>query len=97
MPGAVLYRLWRRLEPLSVGRIPLSGPRGESCFGVAAELSKVHWVRPEMVGVSYAEWGAGRLLRKSFISENMGTNRQSTSAEALRLECASIGGRCKTP
>jgi hypothetical protein len=64
MPVAELGRLWRRLVPLSIGHMPLRGRRRESCFGVAAELSKVHWVRLEMVEVSCAEWAPGRLLRQ---------------------------------
>jgi hypothetical protein len=46
----------------------------ESCFGVAAELSKVHWVRLEMVEVSCAEWAPGRLLRQVVYLGEYGDN-----------------------
>jgi ATP-dependent DNA ligase len=65
MPGAELERLWQRLHPLAVSRMPLSAPppRGGR-FGSPLVLSRVHWVRPEMVvEVSYAEWTADGLLR----------------------------------
>ena len=65
MPDAELERLWHRLRPLAVPKMPLSEPppRG-SRFGSPLVLSRVHWVRPEMVvEVSYAEWTQDGLLR----------------------------------
>jgi DNA ligase D-like protein (predicted ligase) len=65
MPVAELERLWRRLHPLAVARMPLSAPppRGGR-FGSPLVLSRVHWVRPEMVvEVSYVEWTPDGLLR----------------------------------
>jgi ATP-dependent DNA ligase len=65
MPDAELERLWQRLYPLVVTGMPLSAPppRGGR-FGSPLVLSRVHWVRPEMVvEVSYAEWTADGLLR----------------------------------
>jgi ATP-dependent DNA ligase len=65
MPDAELERLWQRLQPLAVTSMPLSAPppRGGR-FGSPLALSRVHWVRPEMVvEVSYAEWTADGLLR----------------------------------
>jgi ATP-dependent DNA ligase len=65
MPIAELERLWRRLRPLAVDKMPLAvpPPRG-SRFGSPLVLSRVHWVRPEMVvEVSYAEWTPDGLLR----------------------------------
>jgi ATP-dependent DNA ligase len=62
LPDAELERLWQRLQPLGM---PLSAPppRGGR-FGSPLVLSRVHWVRPEMlVEVSYAEWTADGLLR----------------------------------
>jgi bifunctional non-homologous end joining protein LigD len=58
MPVAELERLWRWLQPLVVDKMPLAipPPRGTR-FGSPLVLSRVHWVRPEMVvEVSYAEW-----------------------------------------
>ena len=65
MPVAELERLWHRLKPLAIDKMPLSvpPPRG-SRFGSPLVLSRVHWVRPEMVvEVSYAEWTPDGLLR----------------------------------
>ena len=65
MPDAELERLWQRLRPLSIDKMPLSEPppRG-SRFGSPLVLSRVHWVRPEMVvEVSFAEWTPDGLLR----------------------------------
>jgi ATP-dependent DNA ligase len=65
MPVAELERLWHRLHPLVVPNMPLTvpPPRG-SRFGSPLVLSRVHWVRPEMVvEVSYVEWTPDGLLR----------------------------------
>jgi DNA ligase D-like protein (predicted ligase) len=65
MPVAELERLWRRLQPLVIDKMPLaeSPPRGNR-FGSPLVLSRVHWVRPEMVvEVSYVEWTPDGLLR----------------------------------
>ena len=47
---AELERLWRRLQPLATDKMPLDvpPPRG-SRFGSPLVLSRVHWVRPELV------------------------------------------------
>jgi bifunctional non-homologous end joining protein LigD len=65
MPVAELERLYRRLQPLAIPKMPLTEPppRGGR-FGSPLVLSRVHWVRPEMVvEVSYVEWTPDRLLR----------------------------------
>jgi DNA ligase D-like protein (predicted ligase) len=65
MPVAELERVWQRLQPLVVEKMPLaeSPPRGTR-FGSPLVLSRVHWVRPEMVvEVSYVEWTPDGLLR----------------------------------
>ena len=65
MPERELERLWQRLQPLTVDKMPLSvpPPRGGR-FGSPLVLSRVHWVRPEMVvEVSYVEWTPDGLLR----------------------------------
>jgi bifunctional non-homologous end joining protein LigD len=64
-PTFELERLWQRLQPLAVDKMPLAlpPPRG-SRFGSPLVLSRVHWVRPEMVAeVTYAEWTPDRLVR----------------------------------
>ena len=65
MPVAELERLWRWLQPLVIDKMPLAipPPRG-SRFGSPLVLSRVHWVRPEMVvEVTYVEWTPEGLLR----------------------------------
>jgi ATP-dependent DNA ligase len=65
MPVAELERLWHRLHPLVVPNMPLTvPPPRRSRFGSPLVLSRVHWVRPEMVvEVSYVEWTPDGLLR----------------------------------
>ena len=65
MPVAELERLWQRLQPLVVEEMPLAAPPPRSNrFGSPLVLSRVHWVRPEMVvEVSYGEWTPDGLLR----------------------------------
>jgi bifunctional non-homologous end joining protein LigD len=65
MPVVELERLWQRLQPLVVDKMPLTiPPPRSSCFGSPLVLSRVHWVRPEMVvEVSYVEWTPDGLLR----------------------------------
>ena len=47
---AELERLWRRLQPLAVSKMPLEVPPPRtSRFGSPLVLSRVHWVRPELV------------------------------------------------
>ena len=47
---AELERLWRRLQPLATDKMPLDVPPPRSSrFGSPLVLSRVHWVRPELV------------------------------------------------
>jgi bifunctional non-homologous end joining protein LigD len=65
MPVAELERLWQRLQHLAMDKMPLAEqpPRGTR-FGSPLVLSRVHWVRPEMVvEVSFVEWTPDGLLR----------------------------------
>jgi bifunctional non-homologous end joining protein LigD len=64
--NAELERLWRRLQPLAADRMPLDAPppRG-SRFGSPLLLSRVHWVRPELVAeVKFLTWTEDNLLRQ---------------------------------
>src|ERR1700735_1401704 len=64
-PPPRLDRLSGRLQPLAIPKMPLAEPppRGGR-FGSPLVLSRVHWVRPEMVvEVSYVEWTPDGLLR----------------------------------
>ena len=65
MPVAELERLYGRLQPLVISKMPLSEPppRGGR-FGSPLVLSRIHWVRPEIVvEVSYVEMTPDGLLR----------------------------------
>jgi ATP-dependent DNA ligase len=61
-----LERLWRRLQPLAIPRMPLDvPPPRDSRFGSPLVLSRVHWVRPELVAeVKYLAWTDDNLLRQ---------------------------------
>jgi ATP-dependent DNA ligase len=63
---AELKRLWHRLKPLTVKKMPLAEPPPRSShFGSPLELSRVHWVRPELVvEVKYLTWTEQGLLRQ---------------------------------
>jgi len=63
---AELGRLWRRLQPLATPKMPLAvPPPRDSRFGSPLVLSRVHWVRPELVAeVKYLTWTDDNLLRQ---------------------------------
>jgi len=60
-----LKRLAGVLRPLEMKRMPLDKPPPrETRFGSPLELSRVHWVQPEVVvEVTYLTWTEGGLLR----------------------------------
>ena len=64
-PVAELERLYGRLQPLAIPKMPLSEPPPrDGRFGLPLVLSRVHWLRPEMVvEVNYVEWTQDGLLR----------------------------------
>jgi len=66
MSDMELERLWRKLQPLAVDKMPLAeAPPRNSRFGSPLVLSRVHWVRPEIVvEVSYLTWTEDGLLRE---------------------------------
>ncbi len=63
---AELARLWRRLQPLASPAMPLDVPPPRSTrFGSPLVLSRVHWVRPELVAeVKFLTWTEDNLLRQ---------------------------------
>ena len=82
--NAELERLWRRLKPLEAERMPLdvAPPRG-SRFGSPLVLSRVHWVRPELVAeVKFLAWTEDNLLRQ-VVYEGL---REDKSATEVRRE-----------
>jgi DNA ligase D-like protein (predicted ligase) len=83
MADRELERLWRKLQPLAVDKMPLAEapPRG-SRFGTPLVLSRVHWVRPEMVvDVSYLTWTEDGLLRQVVY---LGEREDKPAAEVRR-------------
>ena len=63
---AELARLWRRLQPLAIDKMPLDvAPPRSTRFGSPLVLSRVHWVRPELVAeVKFLTWTDDNLLRQ---------------------------------
>jgi ATP-dependent DNA ligase len=63
---AELEHLWRRLQPLRTSEMPLDvPPPRDARFGSRLTLSRVHWVRPELVAeVKYLTWTEDNLLRQ---------------------------------
>jgi DNA ligase D-like protein (predicted ligase) len=61
-----LKRLAGVLAPLQTARMPVAeAPPRDSRFGTPLELSKVHWVRPQIVvEVTYLTWTEDNLLRQ---------------------------------
>ncbi len=66
MSVAELKRLADVLAPLQVPRMPLAAPPPrDNRFGSPLQLSRVHWVRPEVVvEVTYLVWTEDNLLRQ---------------------------------
>ena len=88
--NAELERLWRRLQPLATDRMPLDGapPRG-SRFGSPLVLSRVHWVRPELVAeVKFLTWTEDNLLRQ-VVYEGL---REDKPARDVRREMPHVRG-----
>ena len=64
--NAELERLWRRLQPLASPAMPLDvAPPRSTRFNSPLVLSRVPWVRPELVAeVKYLAWTEDNLLRQ---------------------------------
>jgi DNA ligase D-like protein (predicted ligase) len=80
---AELERLWRRLQPLATPKMPLDVlPPRDSRFGSPLVLSRVHWVRPELVSeVKYLTWTDDNLLRQVV---HQGLREDQRAAEVRR-------------
>ena len=65
IPVRELARVAALLKPLAIDRMPIDVPPPRtSRFGSPLVLSRVHWVRPELVAeVTYLEWTDDGLLR----------------------------------
>ena len=81
---AELQRLWQKLRPLMTETMPLAvPPPRNSRFGSPLELSRVHWVRPELVvEVKYLAWTGDNLLRQ-VVYEGL---REDKPAKEVRRE-----------
>ena len=84
MNDAELQRLWRRLQPLATDKMPLDVPPPRSTrFGSPLVLSRVHWVRPELVAeVKFLTWTEDNLLRQ-VVYEGL---REDKPAKEVRQE-----------
>ena len=93
MPDKELERLWLKLQPLAVNKMPLAEPPPKtSRFGSPLVLLRVHWVRPEMViEVSYLSWTEDGLLRQVVY---LGEREDKPAAEVQRglPRLAPVGG-----
>ncbi|MGA8757848.1 MAG: non-homologous end-joining DNA ligase, partial [Stellaceae bacterium] len=80
---AELERLWRLLHPCAVAKIPLDVPPPRSNrFGSPLVLSRVHWVRPELVAeVKFLTWTEDNLLRQTVYE---GLREDKPAAEVRR-------------
>jgi bifunctional non-homologous end joining protein LigD len=65
MTVTTLATLYDRLTPLAIPKMPLAvAPPRKTRFGGPLALSKVHWVRPELVAeITYLSWSEDGLLR----------------------------------
>ena len=91
---AELQRLWHRLQPLATERMPLDVPPPRtSRFGSPLVLSRVHWVRPELVAeVKFLTWTDDNLLRQVVYE---GLREDKPAAEVRRpvpTDPSAIGG-----
>jgi bifunctional non-homologous end joining protein LigD len=76
---AELARLWHRLQPLAVSQMPLEVPPPRSNrFGSPLVLSRLHWVRPELVAeVKFLTWTDDNLLRQ-VVYEGLREDKQAS-------------------
>jgi len=84
---AELERLWRRLQPLSTDKMPLDLPPPRSTrFGSPLVLSRVHWVRPELVvEVKFLTWTEDNLLRQVVYEARVRTSPRERCAARCRM------------
>ena len=105
MPAKVLADLRRRLDPLARSSSPLSPlPPRETRFGSPLVLSRVHWVKPQLVAeITYLTWTDDGLSRQTVFVElrsdkPAGQDSERRSAEGLSpnpmglLLAAALGG-----
>ena len=83
MSQKTLALLHRRLKQLSTRQMPLAAPPPrETRFGGKLALSRVHWVRPELVTeTTYLTWAKDGLLRHTVF---VGLREDKPAREARR-------------
>ena len=83
MPAKVLADLRRRLDPLARSSSPLSAPPPrETRFGSPLVLSRVYWVKPQLVAeITYLTWTEDGLLRQTVY---VGLRSDKPAAEVRR-------------
>src|ERR1700722_11203774 len=80
---AELEQLWPPPQPLAISQMPLDvPPPRDSRFGSPLTLSRVHWVRPELVAeVKFLTWTEDNLLRQVVYE---GLREDKSAAEVRR-------------
>jgi bifunctional non-homologous end joining protein LigD len=87
MPDKTLAMLHERLRPLAIKTMPLAkAPPRKQRFGGPLTLSKVHWVRPQLVAeITYLSWeDDGRLRHTVFLGLREDKPAQEVRREAPR-------------
>jgi ATP dependent DNA ligase C terminal region len=91
MSQRTLALLDRRLKPLVISAMTLAAPLPkETRFDGKLALSRVHWVRPELVAeVTYLSWAEDGLLRHTVFvaSRRARSGARSPREHAKRLPC----------
>jgi bifunctional non-homologous end joining protein LigD len=89
MSFETLAVLNKRLKPLVIPKLPLAvPPPRKTRFGGPLALSKVHWVRPELVAeITYLTWSEDGLLRHTVF---VGL-REDKPAKEIRRETPANG------
>ena len=85
MPDKVLADLRRRLDPLARARSPLNvPPPRKTRFGSPLNLSRVHWVEPQLVAeITYLTWTASDPLpHRRTLQRHVQSSRLSESNQA---------------
>jgi hypothetical protein len=79
-----MERLWRRLQRLSISHMPLAvPPPRDSRFGSPLVLSRVHWVRPELVAEVKYPTSTGDILLRQLVYKGL---REDKPAAEVRRE-----------
>ena len=83
MSVETLVMLHARLAPLAIPNMPLAAPPPrDSRFGRPLALSKVHWVRSELVAeIPYLSWTEEGLLRNTVF---LGLREDKPASEVRR-------------